>query len=58
MRANEVQMLKEQLHQTDRHQLTVEVKDLKERKDDLMKKVKNCENVIKDWQQKVSSLLK
>lgn len=53
MRAAEADMLRQQLSQTDSHQITVDVKSLKERKDDLIEKVKTCEITIKEGQQKV-----
>lgn len=56
MRAAEAKMLKDQLNQTDRHQLTVDVKDLKDRMEELTQKVKNCEATIKEGQQKANSI--
>lgn len=56
MRAAEADMLRQQLSQTDSHQITVELKTLKERKDELIEKVKICETTIKEGQQKVKSM--
>lgn len=57
MRAAEADMLRQQLSQTDSHQLTVELKSLKERRDELTEKVKTCETAIKEGQQKVCIFL-
>ncbi|XP_026292869.1 structural maintenance of chromosomes protein 2 [Frankliniella occidentalis] len=56
MKASQAAMLREQINQTDRHQITVEVKSLKERVDELTAKVTTCETTIKEGQQKAKSI--
>lgn len=53
MRSREAEMLRDQLNQTDRHQLTVSVKELKDRMDDLASKIQTCVTTIQENQQKV-----
>ena len=55
MRSAEAEMLREQLNQTDRHQLTVDAKNLKDRMADLTSKIQNCVKTIQENQQKVHS---
>ncbi|KAK3911305.1 Structural maintenance of chromosomes protein 2 [Frankliniella fusca] len=56
MKASQAEMLRNQINQTDHHQITVEVKTLKERIDELTTKVKSCETAIKEGQQKAKSM--